>query len=324
MQAGASGLSLISAPLNVHVLTGLEDGPRPLIDLRRAVGSPPSTTLRKRLSSMTEIGVLIRSRESTFPSIVNFELGPAGRDLLQVAQILEAWLTRAPDGSLDLGDPAANSATKALVDGWSSKIVRALAARPFSLTELSRLIPALNYPSLERRLTALRLSGLVESCAGRGRARPYRASSWLRQATAPLAAAARWERLYRPKGSTPIGRIDIEAAFLLAVPPLKLSPEISGACRLAVELPGRGQLPDLAGALVEVEDGRIVSCRTKLRGSVSASAVGSARSWLAAAIEGDVADLELSGDSEFATGLLDGLYRARYRGARPSEASFVT
>jgi DNA-binding HxlR family transcriptional regulator len=307
MRAGGYGLSLLSVPLNIDVLTALEDGPRPLIDLRREAGSPPQTTMRGYLRDLTDAGVLVRSRQRACPSAVTFALARAGRDLLQVARILEAWLSRAPEGSLELGDSGAKSATKALIDGWSSSIVRALAARPFSLTELSRLISALNYPSLERRLTALRLSRLIESCSGNGRARPYQVSLWLRQAMAPLVAAARWERRYLPKRAAPIGRIDIEAAFLLAVPLLELPSEVSGACRLAVELPDGSQQPGLAGALVEVEEGRIVSCHSNLRGNVSASAVGSARGWLAAAVESDVSDLELSGDRELVLALIDAL-----------------
>jgi DNA-binding HxlR family transcriptional regulator len=318
MRAGGYGLSLLSVPLNIDVLTALEDGPRPLIDLRRAAGSPPQTTMRGYLRALTEAGVLVRSRQSACPSAVDFALGRAGRDLLQVARILEAWLAHAPGGSLELGGSGAKSATKALIDGWSSSIVRALAARPFSLTELSRLISALNYPSLERRLTALRLSSLIESCSGNGRARPYRVSLWLRQAMAPLVAAARWERRHLPKRAAPIGRIDIEAAFLLAVPVLELSPEVSGVCRLAVELPDGVQRPGLAGALVEVEDGRVVSCHSNLSGNISAAAVGSARGWLAAAVENDISDLELSGDRELALALLDALPQTLGRERQPA------
>ncbi len=40
-------------------------------------------------------------------------------------------------------------------------MLRALAAGSLSLTELDRLIGALSYPSLERRLVAMRLAGLV-------------------------------------------------------------------------------------------------------------------------------------------------------------------
>ena len=58
----------------------------------------------------------------------------------------------APEGPLALGSSTAKSAIKALVEGWGTNMIRALAARPLSLTELNGLISGLSYPSLERRL----------------------------------------------------------------------------------------------------------------------------------------------------------------------------
>ncbi len=318
MRAGAHGLTLLSVPINVHVLTALEDGPLPLLDLRRAAGSPPQTTMRVHLKALTDSGVLLRRRQSDFPGTVDLELGPAGRDLLTVARVLEAWLACSPEGPLELGSPAAKSVTKALVEAWSSNIVRALSAKAFSLTELNRLISTINYPSLERRLAALRLSHLVESSPGGGRARPYLVSRWMRQAIAPLTAAASWERRYVPIATPTIGRIDFEAAFLLAVPLLELPPDLRGACRLAVEVPGsNGADTSLAGVLIGVDGGRVTSCSSNLRGPASAWAIGSARAWLGAVIEGDVSRLEFGGDSELSMSVLAGLHETLY-GARQS------
>ena len=42
-------------------------------------------------------------------------------------------------------------------------MMRALAARPLSLTELDSLISDLSYPALERRLSSMRIAGLVEA-----------------------------------------------------------------------------------------------------------------------------------------------------------------
>ena len=55
-RAGAVSLSLLSAPLNVHLLRALEEGPLALIDLRRAVGSPPQSTMRVYSRTLVEIG----------------------------------------------------------------------------------------------------------------------------------------------------------------------------------------------------------------------------------------------------------------------------
>jgi len=306
VRAGAQALSLLAVPLNVHVLTALEDEPRSLVDLRRAVGSPPQTTMRVHLRNLTELSILHRRRQSQFPGPVDYELGTAGQELLHVARVLRVWLVDSPDSSLSVGSAAAKSAVKALVDGWSSTMVRAIAARPLSLTELNRLIPGISYPSLERRLAALRLAGLIEACPSRNRATPYAATEWLRRAIAPLALAARWERKHVPSEASPIGRLDIEAAFLLAVPMLRLSPELTGVARLAVETQS-GEEHRIAGVLVEVKEGEIVSCVARLQGQADAWASGSAAAWLRAVIDRQPDHLEVGGDCELANELVDSL-----------------
>ena len=138
-------------------------------------------------------------------------------------------------------------------------MLRALAARPLTLTELDRLIAGLSYPSLERRPGAMRLAGQIKPCPSPERGTPYTVTPWLRRAIAPLAAAARWERVNVPDYTAPITKSDAEAAFLLAIPLLdSVDPEHSGACR--------DPRPDgarLAGVLISVEEGRVVSCATK-------------------------------------------------------------
>ena len=312
MRAGGYALSLLSVPLNVHVLHTLEVEPTPLIELRRAVGSPPQTTMRAHLKTLTEIGVLERRRQKRFPGTVDYELAGPGRDLIAVLDVVRSWLDSATDGPIELGTVASKSTIKALVEGWSSAIVRAIAARPLSLTELNRLISALNYPSLERRVGAMRLAGLVESSLDQSRSRPYAVTEWLRRAIGPLAASARWERQYASTRAAPIGRIDVEAAFLLVVPTLEMPEETSGSCRLAVEVRNGAGGEDLAGVLVGVRDGRIVSCATRLEGEASAWAAGSASTWLRAVIGHEIDRLELGGDCSLALALVDGVHTALF------------
>jgi DNA-binding HxlR family transcriptional regulator len=298
---------LLSTPLNVHVLQALAEGPRTLTDLRREAGSPPQTTMRGHLRALTETGVLIRRRQNDFPGSLDFELTPVGQELWAVARILEAWLRASPQEPLSLGTSAAKSAVKALVEGWDTSIVRALAARPLSLTELNGLISGLSYPSLERRLVAMRLAGQIERTPGPGRGTPYGVTDWLRRAIAPLGAAARWERDHAPAVTPPVRRLDAEAAFLLAIPLLQLSEDVSGACRLAVEL-GSANGERLAGVLVEVREGKVVSCVAKVQGHADAWASGSAPAWLRAVIEQDLERLEMGGDCKLTRALLDGLH----------------
>ncbi|MEZ5076456.1 MAG: winged helix-turn-helix transcriptional regulator [Solirubrobacterales bacterium] len=307
MRAGAQALSLLSVPLNVHILAALAPGPMPLVDLRRAVGSPPQTTLRSRLRNLSDLGILERRRQASFPGTVDCELSEAGLDVGIVSAATLRWLRAAPAGPLEIDAVAAVSALKALAEGWSSTIVRALAARPLSLTELNRLISAHNYPSLERRLGAMRLAGQIEGCAGEGRGTPYAVTDWLRQAVAPLVAAARWERRHLRDRAAPVGRIDVEAYFLLALPLLRVSPDLSGTCRLAAELHSSNGEHHLAGAMVEVRRGQVVSCVSRLQGEAGAWASGSVSTWLRALLGEEASRLEVGGDGELVSSLLEGL-----------------
>jgi len=279
----------------------------PLINLRRAIGSPPQTTMRGHLRTLTQTGVVAGRRQSDFPGYRDYALTDSGRELWAVAEVLRAWLAAAPERPVLLGSVASKSAIKALVEGWDTNIIRALVARPLSLTELSELISGISYPSLERRLGAMRLAGQIEKMAGRGGGTPYGVTEWLRRAIAPLAAAARWERLNVSPHTAPIRRLDIEAAFLLVAPLLSLPSHLSGSCRLAVEVEG-GNGERLAGILAKVKEGRVISCTAGLQGHADAWSSGSSSAWLRAVIDYSTDELEIGGDQQLVRGLLDSLH----------------
>lgn len=308
MRPGATALSLLSTPLNVHVLKALEDEELSLAGLNRAVGHPPATTMRAYLKALTDLGVVERRQEVDFPGSVSYALTEAGHRLLFAAAVLEHWLESAPDGPIALGSPAAKSAVKTFVEGWNSALVRALAARPFALTELARLIPSISYPTLERRIAAMRRVGLLEGQRnGNGsRGTPYKATRWLRQAIAPLTAATAWERRWAPGQTGMIGRIDVEASFLLAVPLLELPEELSGSCRFAVELRTLSKL-EYAGVMVTVEAGRLVSCTARLKGESAAWAAGTAADWFDWVNGRADHQLELGGDTALVRGVMEAL-----------------
>ena len=229
--------------------------------------------MRVYTRALTELGVLERRRHETFPPTVDYSLTPAGIALLKMSEVLQSWLNLAPEGPMSLGGPASKSATRALIEGWSTNIVRAVAARPYSLTELSKINVHTSYPALDRRLGAMRLVNLVEAHPGQGRGTPYRATEWLRRSVVPLAAATTWERRYLAGESARIGRLDIEAAFLLAVPLLELPSQLRGRVRLAVEVQG-GATPTLAGATLEIESGAVTACSVRLEGQADDVTVG--------------------------------------------------
>ncbi len=310
MRSGAHALSLLAVPLNIHVLQALEEEPRSLIDLRRAVGSPPQTTVRSHLHALDVLGVVERNHQPGIPGSVGYEIGAAGAELLAVADVVRVWLEGAPGGPLQLGSVAAKSTIKALTEGWSSAIVRAIAAGPLSLTELDQTITILSYPSLERRFGALRLAGLIKPSQSTSRGTPYGATDWLRRAVAPLAAAACWEGRHSPAESVAVDRIDVEAAFLLTVPLMELDSQVDGSCRLAIRIEDEGGQMRLAGVVVRVTDGRVVSCVSRLEGQVGAWVVGSARTWIDALIRRDGEELEMGGDRRLALTLVDAMQRS--------------
>lgn len=308
LRAGGDALILLAAPLNVEILRQLEQGPRSLQDLRSELGLPPQSTMRLYLRGLSEVGVVERRSRSEFPTSVDYEITQAGRALLRVGDALHTWLQSAPAGPKDLGTTAAKSSIKALVEGWSSHIVRILAARPLSLTELDNLIPRISYPSLERRLAAMRECDLVKVQRGAGRLRPYEVTDWLRRAVTPLTTAIAWERRYAPDVTAGVGRLDVEAAFLLSIPLLDLPDEISGKCRLAVEVHD-GASPVFAGVVVCVEEGEVTSCVASLEGEAEAWASGKPLSWLRQMNLASDGELELGGDRTFARAVLEALRR---------------
>lgn len=306
VRAGAQTLILLAAPLNVAILRTLGDGPRRQTELRRAAELPAQSTLRAQLGRLVELGAVEKRRRNRFPGVLDYALTASGRGLLAVVEPLERWLDQAPDGALAAGGNPAKAAIKALAEGWSSTILRALSTRPLSLTELDSLISALSYPAIERRLALMRLAGLIRTQAGAGRGTPYVVTDWLRLGLAPLAAAARWERRHRAESTPAFEGIDAETSFLLAAPLMGAAKDARGSCRIAVELP-RSQAR-FAGVAITVADGAVVGCTTRLDGKPDAWALGSVGGWLDMIVAGDPAQLEIGGDSSLANALLAGLH----------------
>ncbi|HKO38331.1 MAG TPA: winged helix-turn-helix transcriptional regulator [Solirubrobacterales bacterium] len=295
--------------MNVHILQTLAEGPKELMDLRRAVGSPPQSTMRVYSRTLAELGILEQQRQSEFAGSSLYTITSSGTALLKVGEVLQEWLNASPDGAIVLGSTPAKSTVGALVEGWSTNIVRALAAKPLSLTQLNRLIPKVSYPSLERRLGGLRLANLVEPHPGEGRGTPYRTTEWLRRAVVPIASAVGWERKHLADSTPAVGRLDVEAAFLLAVPLMMLPDSLNGKCRLAVEVQG-GKSPAFAGVLVCVEEGRIVSCSSRLEGEVEGWATGTPMEWLRRMNGGANEGLDIGGDVGLVLTLTDALRAA--------------
>lgn len=318
-RAGSAVLALFSVPLNALVLRALADGPKRLTGLRAELGGPAQSTLRGILAKLVEIGALTRGLGGK-SSVLAYELTPLGEDLLFAADAVEGWLGLAPDGPIGLESTPAKVAIKALVGGWASTVVRALAARPLTLTELDRLIDGYTYPALERRLSAMRHAGQIElSESDNGKkGRQYRVSPWLRLGIGPLTVAARCERKHMASATAPITRIDVESAFLLVAPLLELNPGTSGVCQLAVEAGSGDDRHPWAGAQVALEKGSVDSCVALIEPQPENSVTGPAAAWLDAVIGRAPELLCFAGDADLGREVVGGLHDVLFRVFAPA------
>jgi DNA-binding HxlR family transcriptional regulator len=308
-RTGAQALALFAVPLCDRILRSLATGSKQLRELRDDTGSPARSELPAQLKTMEAFGVVARQRPGPFPSRREYELTGAGGELRFVAVALERWLAGA-EAPLALGDRGATTAIEALVGAWSSTMLRALVGQPLTLRELDRRIDGLDRRSLEQRLAALRLNDMVEPGPARDGETPFVVTERLRRSVGSVVAASRWERRNLPEATAPIGRIDAEAALLMAAPLLALPPGREGACRFVVELPEEGDgLP--AEVTIQVRDRKVVSCISPGAGS-DTYATGPPVSWFRVAIEADPTHLETGGDRRLARSLLDSIYGALF------------
>ena len=310
-RSGGYALSLFSRALHGLALRALANGPLRLADLRKEVGGPAQTTLRGNLNTLYSIGALEKRQGDGRANMVDNALTPTGVELLRVADAIDAWLARAPDGRLELRSETGKASIKALGNGWDSTMLRALAVRPFSLTEIDNLISAFSYPALERRLAAMRLAGFVVPVQSNGGGTPYAIADWLRQAMAPLLTAVRCERRYMANETAPLTRIDVETILLLALPLVAFAPDADGVSQLAVYGGDRSDWRS-AGVCLSVQGGKLVSCTSKLEPNPESWIRGSAMDWLDAVVEGGSDQLEVSGDRAITVDIVDGLHRALF------------
>ncbi|HEX3174317.1 MAG TPA: helix-turn-helix domain-containing protein [Solirubrobacterales bacterium] len=309
-RAGLTALALLSAPRNYLILRSLAEGPKRQVELRRKAGFPAQTTLRGHLKALEEAGAVTKSMRDPFPAVLEYELDESGRDLLPVCDALTHWLQSAPEDLFELGSEASKVAIKALVDSWSSTILHCLAEEPRSLTELDDMIPTHNYPSIERRLAAMRLAGQLEASNGRGKSTPYSVTEWMRRAVGPLIASASWEERHR-SGAAKIVPLDVEAAFLLTAPLLEPPADARGTCAMRVELATRGK-DRAAGVALEIADGAVKPCAPPIPDDCESWASGTPMAWFGAVIDGDASEIEVQGNDRVPRILLEGLHQALF------------
>jgi DNA-binding HxlR family transcriptional regulator len=318
VRAGSRVLSLFANPLNARLLRAHAAGPQRLAELPDKIGSPAPTTLRAALANLREVGALDKRARGGSHFAVENELTPAGREMLFVADVVERWLAGSPHGPIPADSPEATAAVKALAGGWTSTVMRALASHPFPLTELDRLIPGISQASLERRLAKMRSVGQIEPVQTSGRGRPYLVTDWLRRSIAPLCAAGRCERRHLPQRSAPITSVEVEAAFLLAVPLVTLPPAAEGSCMLAVQTDSgdgdrQGKEAHLTSVTIELRRGEPVSYATGNDDRPATWALGTPEAWLDTVIEGRIEALRIGGAKpQLAINLVHGVHFALF------------
>jgi len=238
------------------------------------------------------------------------QISPKGRELVFVTRTVERWLAKRPGGALSLEDPLSGAAIQALVYGWSATVVHALAGEPRSLRELDAILDLPNSEMVAEHVEALEAVGLLACEEDAVLGERYVATRWLRQSIAPLAAAARLERRDGMEDTAPIDALDASAGLMLATPLVELPSDLSGACRLEVELDdGAG----MAGAVAQVRPGEPPSADLGLDlDQVETEATGSLEDWLDTVIEPDAKRIRTRGDRKLAGILVAGLHRALF------------
>ncbi len=257
-------------------------------------------------------GILRRALESPVEVIPghSFRVSSAGREALFVAFVVERWLQSAPHGPLSFEDPEAEGTVAALADGWSATVVHMLAREPMTLRELDDAIDGIGRRALKRHLEAMQSTRQIEAFTESGEA-IYALTDWARAGIAPLIASARLERRNPMEGMAPIDALDVDAGFRMSLPLIALPPELSGTCRLGLNLE-EDESASLTGVTVRIEEGRVVSCRDGFQAEANAWAAATAAAWLDTVIEPDAKRVRTGGDRWLSAAVLNGLHKTLF------------
>jgi len=231
------------------------------------------------------------------------------------AATLERWLHERPSGPLAPG-PDSEPAIEALAAGWSSAAIHALAARPLAAAEAVAAVAPDGRKAAIHALRAMEVAELIVPEPDSDEKR-LAASEWLRRGMAPLAAAARLEIAESREDATPIDPRDVEAAFLLTLPLIEgLPEEMCSSCRLTVPMPDPRL--GLAGVVVQIEWGRIVSISTDLTIWSDTYASGPPLDWIEALIDPSEARLDAAGALDVPLALVEGLHQELFAEVSPA------
>lgn len=240
-----------------------------------------------------------------------YRVTAGGQEALFVGFVVERWLQSAPQGPLLFESKEAERAVAALAEGWSSTVMHALAREPLSFAELHPLVEGVSRRALKRHLASMQRAGQIEENRGGNADASYAMTDWLRAGIAPLIASARLERREPREGMAPIDALDVEAGFRCSLHFVELPRELSGTCRLGINLKD-DESGRLTGVTARVEEGRVLSCRAGLDGPVDAWAAGSAGDWLDTVVAPDEIRVRTGGDEWLTRAVLNSLHAALF------------
>jgi DNA-binding HxlR family transcriptional regulator len=306
--------------VSISILRQLSSGPLDSTELLERVEFVSRSTYFERMRDLEELSLIGRERRGDVPPVAECRLTPHGGQLLPVASRLDAWLADAPAGPLKLGEAYATATVKALAVAWGSTLLRWMAERPRTLTELERLVNNFGYRKLERIVRDLVKAGLVERAAIQERLSPFGLTDWARRSAGLLTAAMRWERHEIAKRSAPVSPTEAEGVLLLGLPLIELSSDANGTCALLVDADAPRE-ERLGGAVVGLVEGRPVSWSAAGEAEVHAIereadcwVRGPTLAWLRTHIETPHAVLRAGGDTDLAMSVMAAL---REVGSRP-------
>jgi DNA-binding HxlR family transcriptional regulator len=237
-----------------------------------------------------------------------YQVSAEGRQLATLIFAVEDWLARSPGTRFLLReDREAQLPMWSGLEGWTTGIVPALAGGPLTLSELELALGDVGRRSLESTLRRMSEAGLLETRTGPGGKEAYAATTWLREGIAPLAVLVRVGFRVAEMGEPwepPVAAGDVEAMFQLTLPLLQLPRELSGSCRLVVELPGGEE----AGATAHLGEGQVAWRGADLGGAADGWVSGSLVAWLDAMIDGETDLLEFDGDERLPRALAAALH----------------
>jgi len=242
-----------------------------------------------------------------------YGITPLGMDKARCYMTVNRWLGERPGGPLPPGE-IVQGALGPLVCGWSGTIVHALAPEPLSLDELDRAVALLDREELLEHVERMVGSGIAKAEAGSDPVR-YALTEWCRAAITPLVAGVLYERRHDEDMTLPPDVFDVEAAFQMALPLLRLPPGLRGSCRLGVQIPG--DEPLIAGATAQVGGGVVASSTSLLEEEPETWVTGDPLSWCETVIDPEADALELGGDTELAEALIEALHERLFGDAAP-------